>query len=239
MTRIVMIGLVALSLAGAGWRVSSGAFTESLKSSEGAQSAADARQKEILRENLGRPSDPALARRFAELNAKHFAQALPAMPVIWEPRLAEVGALAGPNVTLLGVFGQSGDRSAILLDPSLKNDAEGLDRALCHEMVHAYLFTTLGDSTTNHGESFQAVLRRLSSEGAFVGIPASAQERADLRAWLDTEKARLDAEHKAIAGVRDPAEFSSRSALFYTAQDEFNRQVARYNLMVSYPDGMN
>jgi hypothetical protein len=169
----------------------------------------------------------------------------------------------------------------------LKNDAEALDRALCHEMVHAYLFT-LGDTSTDHGEAFQAVLHRLSSEGAFVSLAASPEERARLRAWLDEESARLDAERQSLetagpelereraaieeavaamnarasaaaaSGLGVPSDqevaalntrrdeynrraesMNHRSLEFRLAQEAFNREVARYNLMVTYPDGLD
>jgi hypothetical protein len=81
----------------------------------------------------------------------------------------------------------------ILLNPGLQRDAAATTRALCHEMVHAYLYST-GDVNENHGPPFQVVLRRLAAEGAFEGTPATDDERANLRAWLDAESARLDAE---------------------------------------------
>lgn len=281
---LIFVGLLAL--AGAGWQLSAGSGSWPAQST-GEASPADVRQREILRENIGRPADPDLARRFAAVNSGHFANALPATPVVWEPRLAEIGALAGRSFTLLGVFGHFGDRTVILLHPSLKADAEALDRALCHEMVHAYLFT-LGDRSTDHGEAFQAVLHRLSSEGAFVSLAASPEERARLRAWLDEESARLDAERQALetAGPelereraaieeavaamnarasaaaasgrgglseqdvaalntrrdeynRRAESMNHRSLEFRLAQEAFNREVARYNLMVTYPDGLD
>ena len=281
---LIFVGLLAL--AGAGWQLSSGSDSPPAQKTAGT-SPADARQREILRENIGRPADPHLAGRFAAINSRHFANALPATPVIWEPRLAEIGPLAGQSFTLLGVFGHFGDRTVILLHPSLKNDAEAIDRALCHEMVHAYLFT-LGERSTDHGEAFQAVLHRLSSEGAFVSLAASPEERARLRAWLDAESVRLDAERqfletagpeleRELAAIEEavatmnarataaaavgrglPSEqevaalntrrdeynrraesMNHRSLEFRLAQEAFNREVARYNLMVTYPDGLD
>src|SRR6185503_18614898 len=45
----------------------------------------------------------------------------------------------------------------------------------------------------------QNLLERLAREGAFVGIPASEDERTRLRAWLDAESARLDWERQDMA----------------------------------------
>jgi hypothetical protein len=78
----------------------------------------------------------------------------------------------------------------ILLHPELKDDRAALDRTLSHEMVHAYLAVT-GRTGPAHGPEFQAVLRRLSEEGAFEGAVATEEERRQLRAWLDAESARL------------------------------------------------
>jgi hypothetical protein len=283
---IILLGV--LGLAGAGWRLTAGGTEQDDRSRPGVSvAAADARQKELLHENLDRPTDPQLGKRYAEINARHFGGALASMPVIWEPRLSEVGTLAGRAFTLLGVFGQSRDRSIILLHPSLKEDAAALDRALSHEMIHAYLFS-LGDKSTNHGPAFQDVLHRLSNEGAFVSVAATPEERARLRAWLDAESARLDAEWKELeaggaelqrehsvvaasiesanaraaaataAGRGWPTEteletvktqrdaYNERAATqnrrmteFRIAQDAFNAEVTRYNLMVTYPDGLD
>jgi hypothetical protein len=157
----------------------------------------EARQREILKDALGRPTDPGLVRKFRELNAGHFAGKLPDIPVLWEPRLAEVGAMAGQAFSLEGMFGHIGDRSAILLHPNLAGDDAALARALSHEMVHAYLHS-IGDPSTSHGPRFQTELKRLAAEGAFAGIVADDVERQNLRAWLDDEAARLDADSAAV-----------------------------------------
>jgi len=245
----------------------------------------DARQHEILEQDIDRPGDPLLMAAYQQINVAHFGGSLPALSVQWEPRLAEVGALAAETFTLEGMFGHIGRRAAILLNPDLQGHDAALTRALCHEMVHAYLYST-GDTTTNHGPAFQAVLRRLADEGAFEGIVATDAERAELKAWLDAESARLDAERAdmdreaaeiareradveaALAdlnarmaaasgsggagpdrgdideiGARRDAynqrasEANARAERDQAALAEFNRQVARYNLMLSYPDG--
>lgn len=169
----------------------------------------EARQREILNDALGRPTDPGLMRKFRELNTRHFSGRLPDVPVLWEPRLAEVGAMAGQAFTLEGMFGHVGQRSAILLHPNLADDDAAVARALSHEMVHAYLYTT-GNSSTDHGPAFQAELRRLATEGAFAGIVADDAERKNLRAWLDAEAARLDADS---ASVRREGEELERDRL--------------------------
>ncbi|HXT71555.1 MAG TPA: SprT-like domain-containing protein [Vicinamibacterales bacterium] len=288
MTKVVLIAAGAVALTGAAWSMSPGWSEKSQSKKQAASTtSADERQRQLLKEAIDTPPEPALMARFASINGKHFANALTAIPVTWEPRLADVGAAAGRSFKLLGMFGQAGDKSIILLHPSLKDDAAALDRALCHEMVHAYLFS-IGDTGTDHGEAFKKVLHRLSNEGAFVSIEATPEERAQLREWLATEETRLAEERASLDHLQaelDPErialqqavdELNARTAAanatgrgfpsseeaaatnarrnayndraatmnrrgleFRIAQEEYNRQVARYNLMATYPDGLD
>lgn len=276
----------AIAIIGAGYVVWSALNLSAARAAASpGNDAADARQQDILREDIDKAGSPELASLYQKINAAHFGGALPAMPILWEPRLAEVGALAARPFTLEGIFGHVGRRTAILLNSDLRSDTPALKRALCHEMVHAYLFST-GDTTTNHGPAFQAVLLRLSTEGAFEGVLATEPQRQQLRAWLDAESARLDAEraelerlgaeiaHEHADVERDVTDLQrvmvsdSRRGLStgktadevnrrreaYNARAEdangrverqkadveaFNRQVARYNLMLVYPDGLD
>jgi hypothetical protein len=224
---------------------------------------------------------------YRDINTRHFAGALPEVAVRWEPALAGVGALATPPFTQQGVFGHVGKHLIILLNPSVQADPRAQARALSHEMVHVY-FYSVGDTSTNHGPAFQAVLQRLSAEGAFEGIAASDSDKASLRDWLDAESARLDHEREAIdalsgeiatgrAGLdREVAALNARitaanaegrgwpeaaevsdlearrarfnerladsNARIERDRDDlahFNEEVARYNLMMSYPDGLD
>jgi SprT-like family len=173
-------------------------------------SPAEARQQALLTQNIDLPGDPDLIRAFAAINIRHFGGALPAIPVRWEPGLADVGALASHTFTLEGMFGRIGQKLVILLNPTVREDRRSFDRALCHEVAHLYLFTT-GDRTTNHGPAFRTVLERLSKEGAFEGIAATNAEKMALRAWLDDEAARLELnrQHMDVTGrqiVRERAE---------------------------------
>lgn len=247
----------------------------------------EALQQELLRKNADKPGDPRLNQMYADLNAKHFAGALPVLQVLWEPRLAEVGRLAAQQFTLEGMFGHVGRSSVILLNAELQEDPKALARALSHEMVHAYLFS-IGDTTSDHGPAFQTVLKRLSDEGAFEGIVSTDDDRKRLRAWIDEESARLDAErlefdrvaadierqrvdvertltdlnarvtaaNAAGQGWPSPSEVDTatsqrddynrkatdaneRAARDRADIEHFNREVARYNLMLVYPDGMD
>ena len=197
------------------------------------------------------------------MNRAHFSGALPPMPIRWEPRLEEVGVLAGRTFSLRGMFGRVGDRQIILIHPVLRDDPRGLERALAHEMVHAYL-TVTGDEGPEHGPAFQMVLARLANEGAFTAIAATPEEREGLRIWLDAESARLEAERQAME--RDAVELdreraeaerviddtarreayndrairaNERADRYRAARAELTRQVERYNLMLAYPDGIS
>lgn len=251
-------------------------------SSPSAGTPADRRQREILEQAIDQRPDPALAGIYDEINARHFNGRLPAIPVVWEPRLAEVGTLAAKAFTLEGMFGNLGDKSIILLNPRLSRKPDALRRALSYEMVHAWLHT-VGDPSTGHGPAFQATLERLSNEGAFAGIVAGLREREALRTWLESESIRLDAmnddarrESEALgleareikrsladmntrrrdgAAVGEPevaawilrrnaynhrvSELRNRAERARTDAAAFNDQVERYNLMLSYPDGLD
>jgi hypothetical protein len=180
------------------------------------------------------------------------------------------------------MFGHVGDKAVILLNPSLARDPDALRRALSHEMVHAWLYS-IGDPSTDHGPTFQATLKRLADEGAFPGIVSDQREREALRAWLESESARLDtmtaearresealaieareierelaelnARRNAGAAVEEPAiaawtlrrdsynrrvdQLRDRTDRSNAEAAAFNAQVERYNLMVSYPDGLD
>lgn len=195
--------------------------------------AADARQAELLRRNLDAPGDPELGARFQAINARHFNGDLPAIPVSWEPDMATVGDLAGGGFSLQGMFGFVDGRSRILLTPALQADPRALDRVLSHEMVHAYLHT-IGDTATHHGPAFQTVLRRLSAEGAFEGLVATEDERATLRAWLDAEAVRIDADGRALEAldVRLRADLAEvERAMASVAQGASPDEVARVTML--------
>jgi Asp-tRNA(Asn)/Glu-tRNA(Gln) amidotransferase A subunit family amidase len=179
------------------------------------------------------------------------------------------------------MFGRVGARTVILLHPKLNGDEQALRRTLSHEMVHAALYAS-GDSSTDHGPAFQAILKRLAGEGAFAGIVASQPDIEALRAWLDAEGERLAGEQRALeqmaqelererrafdeavrrveaagrgpsAGYPEPIEITAQRAAYNdraaraneradryrAAVDAFNREIERYNLMVSYPDGLD
>jgi hypothetical protein len=160
-------------------------------------SPVEARQKAILNDALGHAGDRDLLRQYGEINARYFAGRLPTMPVMWSDKLADVGRLGPRPFRLEGMFGHVGARRAILINDQLRPDPAAVTRTLCHEMVHAYLYE-IGDRTTDHGPAFQTQLKRLSDAGAFTGIMATDEERGALKAWLDEENARLDAEGTAV-----------------------------------------
>lgn len=246
------------------------------------ETAADLRQREILEDAISYTPDPALTGLYGDINARHFGGRLPAIPVVWEPRLKDVGRLAADTFTLEGMFGHIGEKAVILLNPGLSTRPDALRRALSHEMVHAWLHT-IGDSSADHGPAFQATLKRLADEGAFAGLAASDQERAALRSWLDTESARLETmngesrreadvlereardieqgfetlngDEPSAGPARDAAvaawrhrrdtynrrleEFRARADRLQRDLAAFNAQVERYNLMASYPHGLD
>jgi predicted SprT family Zn-dependent metalloprotease len=288
-SRAIWLAVGVAAFAVAGWAAWSavGSRDANAAPAKTAATPAEALQQELLRKNVGHPGDPILNQMYAEMSARYFSGALPALQVLWEPRLADVGKLAAQAFTLQGMFGHVGLHSVILLNPELQADRKAIARALSHEIVHAYLYAT-GDKRTDHGPAFQTVLRRLSTEGAFEGVVAGDEERRALRAWLEAESARLDfergelerlgadlerervevqrgleefngrvsvaraqgregpaeSESAAITARRDgynqrAADANERAERDRADLEHFNREVARYNLMLVYPDGLD
>jgi hypothetical protein len=250
--RILVAVVFAVCAGWAGWNALALKRAPAARPAEeaAALAPADRRQQEILKEAIGLPADPALGRVYDEINTRHFNGRLPVVPVVWEPRLAEVGELAEHAFTLEGMFGHIGENAIILLNPRLARDQDSLRRALSHEMVHAWLYS-IGDSSTEHGPAFQKTLARLAGEGAFAGIPGSPAEREHLREWLESESARLDSQHdeneretewltreardleQALADLnaRRPTDDAPRAddrsvAAWRSRRDSYNRRVA-------------
>ena len=208
------------------------ATVEGRRDPAAALSPGDRVRHELLDLALEQPGDADLEAFYKAVNLKHFGGDLPPIPVRWEPRLADVDRVEGGPATTKGMFGTKGDRAIILLSPSVQDDRDALNRALAHEMVHAYMFK-MGEDTAQHGSSFQAVLRRLAMEGAFTGVPSTPEERAALRTWIDEEKTRVAAENAAL--LRSPDD--TRLAQLRIDNDRLNKEIDRYNLMLVYPDG--
>jgi len=249
--------------------------------------ALEAKQREIIAQDAGMLGDLELSKEYLEINAGHFGNGLPRIPVIWEPKLGELGPLIAEGFTEEGLTAQYNNRLFILLNPALRLDRREVRRALCHEMVHLYLIT-IGDFQTNHGPAFQTVLHRLSEERAFEGKWASESEKVGLRSWLEGESARLNREKSELERIREDldrkgrdldrevqelnerissanqqgygwpsddevesvessrdlfnqraVEFNARVEEYDGGQARFNHRVNSYNLMMSYPDGLD
>jgi len=206
----------------------------------------------LFDQNEGKPGDRELGEQYDIVNASFFAGSLPKIPVMWESRLRGLGSMAGGNLVVKGMT----DGHLILLHPELRDDATELRRHLCHEMTHVHFFS-IGDTEENHGRAFQAELRRLSEQGAFEGIVATPDQRTRLRAALDVEKARLDAEVRELGRIKAELEntpenggfdsdgfnqrvsdFKARSHRYDVAAAAYNAKTERYRLMLTYPDGL-
>ena len=195
----IWILILTIGVGTGSWATARALSDWSLTSAAAAPADAErVREHAMIAANIDKPADPALDAEYQDVNLHYFSGGLPSIPVRWEPRLATPSSTGETSFTLEGLFGHLGSRSVILLNPSLRQDAAARARALCHEMVHASLFAA-GDASSNHGAAFQVVLRRLARQGAFVGTPATDEERESLHAWLDAESARIDAERQAMA----------------------------------------
>jgi hypothetical protein len=158
---------------------------------------AKAKEHEIIEQDVGKLGDLELGSNYQEVNVQYYGGKLPKIPVLWEPRLEEVGPLQAEGLVVHGLWARSGDNVFILVNPEARANPSELKRVLCHEIVHEYLFT-LGDINTNHGHAFKNELHRLAEAGAFEGIAASEEEKASLKSWIDGESTRLAGEASAI-----------------------------------------
>jgi predicted SprT family Zn-dependent metalloprotease len=203
-------------------------------------SRSEIKTEQLFRSNASLQSDPVLADDYQSINLEYFSSGLPRVLVRWEERLDEIGPLIAEGFRLEGVT----NGRVILLNPSLQDDAPQLRRVLCHEVAHV----ALSDRSDGHGPRFQTLLKRLATEGAFEGLVATDEERAELRATLDRRSQELDREMSRLRGDwsevdgTDAARVEAYNARVRRLQDagaDFNRKVAQYNLMISYPDGLD
>ena len=207
------------------------AVVESRRDPSAGLAPADRLRHLLLDSALEQPGDPYLEALYKSFNSKHFGDDLPPIPVRWEPRMAEVDRVEGGPATMKGMFGTKGDRAIILLSPSVQDDAAELNRALAHEMVHAYMFK-MGEDTTDHGPAFQSVLRRLAIEGA-LGNATRSDDRAELGRWIAQERTRLNEE--TVAFNANPT--SERLQRIQADQARLQQEIERYNAMTPFPDG--
>lgn len=172
------------------------------------------------------------------------------MRLRWEPRLEEVGPLIADGFRMDGVT----DRRLILLNPAIQSDEDEFRRVFCHEVVHVAVVA----ERDPHGPIFQSYLRQLVEKGAFKGIVATDQEKAERRRDLDQRAGALASEAAAIARNKaqlesdasapgaSPETINARVATHNAqvrrhndAVVELNRAIEDYNQMVSYPDGLD
>ena len=194
---------------------------------------AELTERKITEQDAGKLGDPELSAEYKEVNEKYFDNKLPAIPVLWEPRLGEIGPLKAEGFTEKGLWTTLGDKAFILLNPQFSQDATETRRVLCHEIVHEYLYS-IGDEETHHGPKFQTVLRRLSEAGAFEGIPATEKEKSGVKSWVDAESARLEEESAWIRREKyelDQSEDSiDREAIILNREvDELNERISSAN----------
>jgi hypothetical protein len=198
-----------------------------------------ARTQELFRLNANVPSDPALASAYQAINVEYFESRLPAIGIRWEPRLAEIGPLIAEGFQMEGMT----NGRLILLNPVLQSDEQQLRRTLCHEIVHV---AVKGQTTEEHGPLFQSRLRQLSEQGAFTGIVATEEEKQELRRTIET---RTDELKKAVASLQQARsqvssdfqriDYNFSVQRHNNAVEDLNQLIEQYNLMVSYPDGLD
>jgi len=206
------------------------------------------RSDDLLRQNETRASEPELAEAYDTINARYFDSRLPPVRIRWEEQLEEIGALIADGFRLEGLT----NGKVILLHPRLEDDARQFKAVLCHEMVHV----DLRGRPAAHGPEFQARLRELADRGAFEGIVATDEEKQALKETVDRRSNRLSYELSELRQQRSRLETDAPSLSPEVLQDRtwefnrrvrrhnedaeaFNRMVEQYNLMITYPDGLD
>jgi predicted SprT family Zn-dependent metalloprotease len=214
------------------------------------KTADQVRIEEIFKADGNLASDAALDKDYQAINAQYFEGRLPAVKLRWESRLDEVGPLIADGFQMSGVT----DGRLILLNPAIQTNPDEVRRILCHEVVH---IAVVGEKEP-HGPAFQQYLRQLAARGAFKGIVATEAEKQEKRRAIDRRFADLAAEADILAKTK--AEIDAASATVDTrtgelkersdayndrvrrhndAVAELNRSIDDYNLMVTYPDGLD
>lgn len=182
------------------------------------------RMRQIFDINKGMASDPDLAQAYDDLNVQYFDDGLPKnVSIRWDDRLADVGPTIADGFRLEGMT----DGRMILINPAIQRDRAEFRRTLCHEMVHVQVW----GRDAAHGAAFQQALRAVWERGAFSGLLATDEEKDQLHDVLRRLSERIGAEER----DRTPAGVSRVNA----SLAEYNRLVERYNLMISYPDGLD
>jgi hypothetical protein len=169
----------------------------------------------MLDASRDRAADPELDLLFDQVNTLHFSGRLPDVKVMWGEDLDRFDS---GDYRLNGMT----DGRIILIKPALMDDDAEVRRTLCHEMVHVKLITA-GHASTAHDEPFQSELRRIFDEGCFHAIRASAEERASLKARIDSERTRLDAARAHVEG---------QSVAIEQARDRVERALAELNARI-------
>jgi hypothetical protein len=211
-------------------------------------SAEQERMDALMRQNETRASEPALADAFDTMNAQYFGDRLPTVRIRWEEGLDAIGPLIAENFRLEGLT----DGKVILLHPALEKNPRQLRAVLAHEMVHV----ELRDRRESHGPEFQSRLRTLAERGAFEGIVATEEEKEALKESIERTTRRLAGELHELRQLQSRIEAEASSLSREAIQDRiwtfnrrvrehneaveaFNRDVERYNLMNTYPDGLD
>jgi hypothetical protein len=197
------------------------------------------RTQEIFRLNANLPSDPALAAEYQAINTDYFEGRLPAIGIRWEPRLAEIGPMIAAGFQMDGMT----DGRLILLNPAIQNDDQQLRRTLCHEIVHV---AVKGQTTEEHGPVFQTRLRQLAEQGAFTGTVATEEEKQELQKTIQARIEELKKTAESLRQARSQVstdlqriDYNFSVQRQNNAVEDLNKLIEEYNLMVSYPDGLD
>jgi hypothetical protein len=199
--------------------------------SSAAENPAKAREDEIVQEDAGQSGDFELESKYRHINDRYFDGQLPTIPVLWEPNLEEVGPLIAQGYVMQGLA--SSHPEMILLNPRNRDNPAELQRVLCHEMIHVYLYTQ-HDMTTHHGPAFKKEWSRLMRAGAFQGIAGSEDDKLRLQARLQSESRELSSESAQLEQANAAldqygSDVKQQKSELEQEHEELNRRITQAN----------
>jgi predicted SprT family Zn-dependent metalloprotease len=109
-----------------------------------------------------------------ELNARHFADVLPPIPIAWSPRLTSSAGLfinkVGPRAALLASASFSEHRLIRLSIPLLSDQPETeVLSTLAHEMIHQWQYD-VRKHRPDHGEDFRRIMAAMNHAGLQITV---------------------------------------------------------------------
>lgn len=123
----------------------------------------------MLDDVVGTMYKPDIKAMFHRLNAEHFDNEIPEIPVVWNTRMTTTaGYCRHQRSRVLALMGNRQELTVTKIDLSEKlfrnenYDLVKIERTLIHEMVHAFLVHKYNEK--GHTRRFQSIMTRITGE---------------------------------------------------------------------------